>query len=206
MTTSAFSSSITVELLEALLSPDAIQRTQAEAFLRNLPVEQRAADLLRCLQQQQQQAMPKHLQQMAAVLLRRDILLLTDPSLLAPLTKALLELFLVASSVSSSATTTTTSTTTSTSPTTTALGDCLAEICAVLSLIAPADSVTTMQGILQAISSAVSVCVCKQQHDSVHTSSRRVMTCVPISRKRFLTLSASASSSSLYILCTGFSS
>ena len=127
---------ITTELLEAFLSPDPSRRRQAEAYWKSLEVGPRAQALLQGLQQHQQ---PAHLQHLQAVLLRRDILLCTQPQDFVP---ALLDLL---------AERTTTSSTTAK-----AVGDCLAQVCGVLQWIAPEQGVATMQQILQAIAPAVS--------------------------------------------------
>lgn len=126
------SSTISVALLEALLSPDMHQRKPAEDALQSMACPDRCRALLQALGAVAQ----PHLQQMVAVLLRRDILRLQDVSMLPALVEPLLAAFATVTSRS-------------------AVGDCLAEVCAVLAVMQPNDCTTVIQTILQAIGGQV---------------------------------------------------
>jgi len=126
------SSSLTVEVLNALLSPDGNQRLQAEVYWKSIEPDQRAPQLVQLLQQQQAVS-HYHLQQLAAVLLRRDILVLSNLELLAQFRDILIPLLEKPG-----------------------VGDCLAEICAVQTVFNESDSIHTMQTILNATAPAVS--------------------------------------------------
>jgi hypothetical protein len=99
---------ITPELLDALLSPDTGRRSQAEAFFQSMDLLDRVQGLMNQLNHESLQ-----IQLLTAVLLRRDILKLTDANLLQKLIPPLL------SSLSGRP----------------QVGHCLAEVCATLSII-----------------------------------------------------------------------
>lgn len=122
---------VTHEFLQALLSPDRDQREQAAWYWQSLPVEQRTQELLLALPHHGS----GHLQQLVAVLLRRDILLLIKEDILDRLLNELLSFFCSAPSA--------------------AIGDCLTEIVFVLNEINEPSSIQAMQTILNASSHAV---------------------------------------------------
>jgi hypothetical protein len=144
---SIMSTTIPVELLHALLSPDPAVRCQAEVCWRSsfATVLERAVALTVSLGSTTSTCLPPHLQQMTAVLLRRDILLVCDPEELVPLTARLVRIFVQEQQPT---------------PTTKAVGDCLAEACAVLERVAPAQASSTMHDILQVIGPEVCVRDC----------------------------------------------
>lgn len=122
---------VTEEFLKSLLSPDGSQRAHAEAYWRSLPVQQRALELLLALP-----GHAGHLQQLVAVLLRRDILMMdSDEEILNRLLHELLPLFCSSPSA--------------------AVGDCLTEIVFVLHEVNEQTSIQAMQNILNASSAAV---------------------------------------------------
>lgn len=122
---------VTEEFLKSLLSPDGSQRAQAEAYWRNLPVQQRALELLRALPEH-----AGHLRQLVAVLLRRDILMIAnDEAILDRMLHQLLPFFCSSPSA--------------------AVGDCLTEIVFVLNEMNEQASMQAMQNILNASSTAV---------------------------------------------------
>jgi hypothetical protein len=129
--------SVTVELLEALLSPAAEQRRPAEEYLKAMTSTDRCGAFLQAMSTIQQ----PHLQQMIAVLLRRDILQMQPPhiSILPDMVDPLLAAFGNSDSTSRR----------------TSVGDCLAEVCAVLSVLAPSECAPVLQKILQAIGTSV---------------------------------------------------
>jgi hypothetical protein len=100
---------ISQQVLDALLSPVAAQRQQAEAFLTTLSASDRSLSLLQAVGSND---LPPHLQHMAAVLLRRDILKSNDAPLLQSMIASLLQSYHRP-----------------------AVGDCIAEVCAVLSFL-----------------------------------------------------------------------
>ncbi|CAJ1951966.1 unnamed protein product [Cylindrotheca closterium] len=99
---------ITAELLEALLSPDLLRRSQAEEHFQSLAVLDRVQGLMNQLGHNS-----PSIQLLAPVLLRRDILKLTDINLVNQLILPLLASF----------------------PGRPHVGHCLAEVCATLSII-----------------------------------------------------------------------
>ena len=120
------STMVTLELLDALLSPDAGRRRQTEEYFQALPLESRVQGLLGLAGQ-------NHL---AAVLLRRDVLKMADAeSLVDPLLSAFLA---------------------SSSTTRTALGHCLAEVCGTVAILSPNNTDAVMAKILNAVSGVVS--------------------------------------------------
>ena len=131
--------SVTVQLLEALLSPAAEQRQPAEEYLKAMTGTDRCGAFLQAMPTIQQ----PHLQQMIAVLLRRDILQMQPQhiSILPDMVDPLLAAF--GNSDSSRRT---------------SVGDCLAEVCAVLSVLAPSECAPVLQRILQAIGTSVRLC------------------------------------------------
>lgn len=106
---------ITPELLNALLSPDSGIRSQAETVLQSLSVVQRVQGLMNQLSLDQTPTATPQTQLLAAVLMRRDILKLTDVSMLKELVVPLLSSFATCSSCRHQ------------------VGHCLAEICSILS-------------------------------------------------------------------------
>ena len=131
----SISAVVTVELLEALLSPAAARRKPAEEHLQGMTGPARCQSLLQALGRISQ----PHLQQMVAVLLRRDILQLQDCSILPAVTVELLAAF-------------------SSTNCRQAVGECLAEVCAVLTVLQPETCGPVLQQILQAIGSSVRPC------------------------------------------------
>jgi hypothetical protein len=137
--------SVTVELLEALLSPAADQRRPAEEYLKAMTGTDRCGAFLQALSTIHQ----SHLQQMIAVLLRRDILQLQDVSILPGMVDPLMAAF-CSSNISS-----TDALHAVLDSRRTSVGDCLAEVCAVLSVLAPNECSPVLQKILQAIGTSV---------------------------------------------------
>jgi hypothetical protein len=119
------STMITPQLLEALLSPNAGVRSQAETVYQSMSVVERVQGLLHQLTLTSQSP-PQSLQLLTAVLLRRDILKLTDPNLLQQLLSPLLTAF-------------------NTSSCRLQVGHCLAEVCASLSMVAGNSNVVEHQ-------------------------------------------------------------
>jgi hypothetical protein len=151
-------------LLSALLSRDNAQRQAAEKHMQSLPVEQRCVTWLNILQSPGQE---QHYYHMAAVLLRRDILKTTQGNLLISMVDPLLMLALPSEI----------------SPNTIsmpdiivmAIGHCLAELCAVLQVVDPTQSVCVMQRIFTLITPQVRIgnvitCVvyCVNTHHGSH--------------------------------------
>jgi hypothetical protein len=129
---------ISTDLLQALLSPDASQRQAAEAQLAQLSAEQCCTELLQALQQPQPQTLQQqHLVQLAAVLLRREIIALSDAAQVESLIEPLL-LLLHSNSTSTALVA--------------AVGNCLAEICASLQWLDSTTSIAAVQRILQVVS------------------------------------------------------
>ena len=112
---------ISNELLEALLSPDATRRQNAETHFTSLEVHARIEGLIRHLETTKQQS-TTHL---AAVLLRRDILQLTVPTELKALVATLLSLITVRG-----------------------IHDCLAQVCSSLELLDLQAGIETVAGVL----------------------------------------------------------
>ena len=104
---------ISSEVLDAILSPDAGRRSQAETILQSMSVVQRVQGFMNHLSTTQ--ASSPQTQMLAAVLLRRDILKLTDVNMLKELVSPLLSAFSTSASCKQQ------------------VGHCLAEICAILS-------------------------------------------------------------------------
>ena len=104
---------ISSEVLDAILSPDAGRRSQAETILQSMSVVQRVQGFMNHLSTTQ--ASSPQTQMLAAVLLRRDILKLTDVAMLKELVSPLLSAFSTSASCKQQ------------------VGHCLAEICAILS-------------------------------------------------------------------------
>ncbi len=121
---------MTDDFLKALLSPDGSQRARAETYWKSLPVEQRVCELMHALATTQSGPWQ---QQLVAVLLRRDILMLNSETLLQQLFQELLPLAAKSTSI----------------------GDCLTEIVYVLHKINESASILAMQTILQTSSDAV---------------------------------------------------
>lgn len=141
--------SVTVELLEALLSPAAEQRQPAEEYLKAMTGADRCGAFLQALSTIQQ----PHLKQMIAVLLRRDILQIQQISILPDMVDPLLAAF---GSTDSSRRT--------------SVGDCLAEVCAVLSVLAPTECAPVLQKILQAIGTSVRLRLLLRYMHTVHNT------------------------------------
>jgi len=125
--------SITPELLDALLSPQADQRRAAEAHLQQM------SDRCPALMQALGSVTQPHHQKLLCVLLRRDILRLTDLNALQSLGDPLLQAFQALTHCR------------------TAVGDCLAEVCAVASFLDLGQGKMITQQILQVIGPAVSI-------------------------------------------------
>jgi hypothetical protein len=115
---------ITPELLEALLSPDAGRRSQAETHYESLTVLDRVQGLMNHLNHESHQ-----IQLLTPVLLRRDILKLTDVNILQQIVPPLLSSFAGRPHV----------------------GHCLAEVCATLSIIGAPTAEEVLKHILSAI-------------------------------------------------------
>ena len=125
---------VTAELLDALLSTDTHRRQEAEAYFQAIPVNERVADLIYQVQQK------NHL---SAVLLRRDILRLSDARAVETLVDPLLSSFLAFNGSSTQRI---------------ACGHCLAEICGTVAALSPSpqEKEQAMTRILNAVSGAVS--------------------------------------------------
>eukprot|EP00980_Cylindrotheca_fusiformis_P001646 scaffold374_cov124-Cylindrotheca_fusiformis.AAC.5 len=115
---------ITAELLEALLSSDTARRSQAEKHYESLTSLDRVQGLMNQLNHESPQ-----IQLLTAVLLRRDILKVTDVNLLQKLVLPLLSSFEGRPQV----------------------GHCLAEVCAILSIIGGPSAQQVLQQILSTI-------------------------------------------------------
>lgn len=128
---------LTPDVLEALLSMDSERRRQAEAYLQEIPVKARATQLTQLLLASHPAGKVLPVQQLAAVLLRRDILLLTQaPDLLVSIREVLLPFF-------------------GRNPDT-AVAHCLAEICHVQSVTQSEEAAnTSLLAVLNATASTV---------------------------------------------------
>jgi hypothetical protein len=146
---------ITPELLEALLSPDAAQRSHAETFFQGLNVSDRVQSLVTRLLAND---MAPHLERLTAVLLRRDILKLTDVALLKELVSPLLQCYSYEKSYSYASYNSASSSSSKIS-----IGHCLAEICATLSLVAPPPHDDEVSTVLPTILSCMEPYVSKLQ-------------------------------------------
>ncbi len=144
------------QLLKALLSPDAGIRDQAETVYRSIAVPERIQSLTNLLLTTAAAADvdSKSVSMLIAVLLRRDILKLTDSSMLNELVDPLLQCYTNASNGSLN--------------TKVAVGHCLAEICSSISVIAAASTVDPM------VSKIISTVVDPQQ-GIVATSEQEVL-------------------------------
>ena len=140
---------ITTELLDALLSPDAQRRGEAEAYFQGIPPVERVGGLVPMIQPPSLSASNNNNNNnsgvsLAAVLLRRDILRLTADALplLESIVAPLLGAFLQPQSPAT---------------TRTAIGHCLAEICGTVAIVSasPKDPEQVMARMLTAVSSAV---------------------------------------------------
>jgi hypothetical protein len=143
------------ELLRALLSPDAGIRDQAETVFRSIDVPQRIQSLTNLLLTTAAATDndSKSISMLIAVLLRRDILKLTDSSMLNDLVDPLLQCYTNSSNALN---------------TMVAVGHCLAEICSSISFIAAASTVD------QIVSKIISTVVDPQQ-GIVATSEQEVL-------------------------------
>jgi hypothetical protein len=128
------------ELLRALLSPDAGIRGQAETAFRSIAVPERVQALTNILltATAATDSDSQSVSMLIAVLLRRDILKLTDSSMLNELVAPLLQCY--------------SNTSNATLNTKVAVGHCLAEICSSLSVIT---SASTVDPIVSKILSAI---------------------------------------------------
>lgn len=130
---------ITHDVLEALLCVSADRRQAAECFLKSLTVEQRCQGFLEILQQQQGgNGCQNQSQQMSAVLLRRDILLLSESRQLSALVDPLCSIFAQAEHSNKRF-----------------IGDCVAEVISSLQWIDFPTSVSTLQSISNVIGASV---------------------------------------------------
>jgi len=123
---------LSLELLHALLSPDARIRDQAETVFRSINVPERVqglTNLLLSMVASNNNADNAGVSMLAAVLLRRDILKLSDPSMLNELVTPLLHCYM--------------NTNSATNNTKVAIGHSLAEICSSLSVIGGNTPTTT---------------------------------------------------------------
>lgn len=120
---------LSIELLRALLSPDAGIRDQAETVFRSIDVPERVQALTNFLltMAAATDAESKSISMLTAVLLRRDILKLANSSMLNDLVAPLLQCYMNTSNATLS--------------TKVAVGHCLAEICSSLSVITTASTV-----------------------------------------------------------------
>ena len=139
------SSGISLELLEAVLSPDAGRRKQAEDFLSSLPNHNRVQGLIERLTCHNDPPAAQHL---AAVLLRRYILQLTDVSLLQQLVTPLLQLFAKTSSDGHSPN--------GIAIVQKSIGHCLAEVCGCMAVLQPASANPVVSQILSSLESSIS--------------------------------------------------
>lgn len=148
---------ITTELLEALLSPDAQRRGEAEAYFQGVAPMERVGGLVPLIQHfatTTNNNNQNSVASLAAILLRRDILRLSADALplLEAIVAPLLEAFLSHNSAAASR---------ETLQLRTAMGHCLAEICGTVSVVAPSSSHSTLpQEIMTRILSAISSRVC----------------------------------------------
>ena len=134
---------VTLELLDALLSPNSNRRGDAESFFQSLPLLDRATGLAQQIISSTNDAHgPYHLVSLAAVLLRRDILRINEYQLVIQFVDPLLGVFLLASMPHA---------------TRIAIGHCLAETCGSVALLSPCpkDKEHVMERILAAISNLV---------------------------------------------------
>ena len=131
--------SITVACLDALLSPDPAQRHQAEDFLRAMTVEARAQALLQALDAVQ----GHHHQQLVAVLLRREILKLSNEALLKSMVDPLMTAFGSTQCTCRSA-----------------VGDCLAEVSGMLAITSPSDGLAVILRIIASAGTTVRSWLC----------------------------------------------
>lgn len=139
---------ITTELLDALLSPDAQRRGEAEAYFQGIAPVERVGGLVPMIQPTptatNNESNATGRVSLGAVLLRRDILRLTADALplLESILSPLLEAFLQPQG---------------SALTRTAIGHCLAEICGTVAMVSPSpkDQEQVMARILQAVSVAV---------------------------------------------------
>jgi len=144
------SSFITNELLDALLSPDAQRRRQAEEFLNSLSHKDQSWHLLQALTTQLQQSSStdllasRHYSQLLAVLLRRTLLQVTESDVLQSVIQSVLQLFLYRAG--------------SITPTVgKSLADCLAQACAVLSFVHFDQAVSAVHQVVQTVQNQMTV-------------------------------------------------
>eukprot|EP00339_Tiarina_fusa_P012853 CAMPEP_0117080916 /NCGR_PEP_ID=MMETSP0472-20121206/57068_1 /TAXON_ID=693140 ORGANISM="Tiarina fusus, Strain LIS" /NCGR_SAMPLE_ID=MMETSP0472 /ASSEMBLY_ACC=CAM_ASM_000603 /LENGTH=734 /DNA_ID=CAMNT_0004808707 /DNA_START=36 /DNA_END=2237 /DNA_ORIENTATION=- len=125
---------ISSNLLQALLSPDGNIRSQAETAFNSLSLTDRVQGLLAEYNNDHNN---NGIQMIASVLLRRDILKMTDPNVLQQLVNPLLQAFQKQ----------TNNTNTSNANIASSVGHCLAEVCASLSILG-GDVDATLQTVL----------------------------------------------------------
>lgn len=144
------------ELLRALLSPDAGIRDQAEAIFRSIAVSERVQGLTNLLLQAvaTNDNGSNGVSMLISVLLRRDILKLTDSSMLTELVAPLLQCYTNTSNTALNAQV--------------AIGHCLAEICSSL-------SVTTAASTVDSIVSKILSAVVDPQRGIVATSAQEIL-------------------------------
>jgi len=144
------------ELLGALLSPDAGIRSKAESVFRSVAVPERVQGLTNLLLTSivATDNDSKSASMLIAVLLRRDVLKLTDSSMLIELVGPLLQCY--------------TNTSHATLNTKVAVGHCLAEVCSSLSMISDASTV-------DAILSKILISVVDPQRGLVVTSDQEIL-------------------------------
>jgi hypothetical protein len=122
---------ITLEMLQTLASPNVTAQNEVQAYLSTLDASQRLAGLVEILQKgnaEYRNDAPPHLLQLAAILLRREIIALDDTVRLQALVDPLLQI-LHNRSLTCGGTTGTTRNG-SLNVVNVAIGNCLAEICA----------------------------------------------------------------------------
>ena len=147
--TITMTSMITTDLLEALLSPDAHRRGEAEAYFQGVAPMERVGGLVPMIQHfsnHNANTNNSGVASLAAILLRRDILRLSDLPLLEAIVAPLLEAFLVSNNNTSS----------SSMALRTAVGHCLAEICGTVAAVSNNNNSNNQQDVMTRILSAIS--------------------------------------------------
>jgi hypothetical protein len=133
---------ISLELLEAVLSPDAGRRKHGEEFLSSLPNSRRVRGLVERLSNHQD---PPAVKQLSAVLLRRYILQMTDTAVLRQLVSPMLQLF--ASTADGSKINANVQK---------SLGYCLAEVCGCLAVLEPQCAIPVVSQVLASLEASIS--------------------------------------------------
>ena len=146
---------LSTDILQALLSPDARIRDQAETVFRSISVPERVQALTNLLMSMANNNNTNNgVSMLASVLLRRDVLKLTDLSMLHELVSPLLHCYMNTST-----------------NTKVAVGHCLAEICSSLSVIGGGPSSSTLSTTVDPVlSKIVSTVIDPQQRQGMDNS------------------------------------